>query len=40
MDLAIAIPLYFAAKIEKNEAKITVLCGQGVDESLGGYKRY
>lgn len=40
MDLAIAIPLYFAAQLAKNEGKTVVLCGQGADESLGGYKRY
>jgi len=40
MDFAIAIPLYFAAQFAKNEGKTNVLCGQGADESLGGYKRY
>ncbi len=40
MDLAIAIPLYFASQLAKKEGNVIVLCGQGADESLGGYKRY
>ncbi len=40
MNLAIAIPLFFATQLAKHEGKVIVLCGQGADESLGGYRRY
>ena len=40
MDLAIAIPLFFASQLAKREGKTIILCGQGADESLGGYRRY
>lgn len=40
MNLAIAIPLFFATQLAKREGKVIVLCGQGADESLGGYRRY
>lgn len=40
MNLAIAIPFFFATQLAKREGKVIVLCGQGADESLGGYRRY
>jgi asparagine synthase (glutamine-hydrolysing) len=40
MKIAIGLPLYFAAKIAKEDNKRVLLTGQGADELFGGYKRH
>lgn len=40
MNLCIAIPIYFATQMAKQEGIKVMLSGQGADEIFGGYKRY
>lgn len=40
MNLAIAIPLYFATKLARKDDVKVLLSGQGADELFGGYAKY
>jgi len=40
MNLAIAIPIYFAAKAARKDGIRILLSGQGADELFGGYAKY
>ncbi|WP_297510906.1 asparagine synthase (glutamine-hydrolyzing) [Thermococcus sp.] len=40
MNLAIAVPLYFATRLAGNDGVKVILTGQGADELFGGYAKY
>ncbi|WP_297500775.1 asparagine synthase-related protein [Thermococcus sp.] len=40
MNLAIAVPLYFATRLAGEEGVRVILTGQGADELFGGYAKY
>ena len=40
MDLSIAVPIFFATRLAKEEGIKVMLSGQGADEIFGGYFKY